>query len=62
MENNVTKLEPEDLKIGRIVFTLVMHAQPRALPYIKKLVKFGLISYNEISYQDAQPRFLLLDG
>jgi hypothetical protein len=39
-----------------------MHAQPRALPYIKKLVKFGLISYNEISFQDAQPRFLLLDG
>ncbi len=62
MENNVPKLEPKGLKIGRIVFKLIMHAQSRALPYIKKLVKFGLISYNEISFQDAQPRFLLLDG
>jgi hypothetical protein len=39
-----------------------MHTQTSALSYIKKLVKFGLISYNEISSQDAQPIFLLLDG
>jgi hypothetical protein len=44
MENNVPKVEPKGLKIGRIVFKPVMHAQPRALPYIKKLVKFILIS------------------
>jgi hypothetical protein len=62
MENNVPKLEPKGLKMERIVFKPVMHTQPRALPYIKKLVKFGLISYNEISFQGEQPRFLLLDG